>query len=149
MSDLDLDDFLSGFDIAPGTMAPLTPEEFVMQRLTEGKNAHIHIVRYHLMQQFEFRDMLKRQGVIMRKNTIENGVQVQRELTSREFASLVCEDYIKTRHHATLQFATHDGRGKVDMAKLMTMVCDHEVMKNTIEDTFFLRRGVDGVANIV
>lgn len=147
MSDDILDDFLSGFDIPAGTMSPLTPEEFVMQRLTEGKNSHIAIVRYNLMQQLEFRDMLRKQGVIMRRDTVEHGIAVARELTTREFARVVCEDYIKTRHHATLEFATHDGRGKVNMAKLMDLVCEHDTLKNVIEDTFFLRRGIDGIAN--
>lgn len=147
MADLDddiLGDFLSGFDIAPDTMSPLTAEEFVIQRLTEGKNAHIHVVRYNLLTQYKVRDVLKKAGVMLRKDIFEHGQRLTRELTDLEYAKIITEDYIRVRHHATLEFATHDGRGKVDMAKLMNMVCDLEVMKNMIEDTHFLRKELDG-----
>jgi hypothetical protein len=136
-----LDDFLSGFDFG-GTnpLEPVTADEWFTQRLMEGKNPHIHTIRYNLMKQFEFRDMLKSKGVFMRREVFDAGKVVLKELSDVEFARIVTEDYITSAHHLSLKFAEAENRGKLSMAKVLDILCAHDVMKATIENTFHLRK---------
>lgn len=142
MSDDLLDEFLSEFDFG-GTdpLAPLTSEEFVLQRLTEGKNPRVQIVRYNLIQQFKFRDGLRRRGITFRRDvfSVSHDGNISKELSDLEFAKAVNEDYVNATCAETLKFAVADGRGKVDMAKLMDMLADYEPIKDVINNTHGLR----------
>lgn len=133
MSDDILDDFLSGFDIGADPLAPMTAEEFVMARLTEGKNARIDIVRYNLKRNYEFRDDLRAKGIKFMREVFDNGAITYKELSNLEYARAINEDYILATCEATIHFAQQEGRGKVNMAKLLDLVCAHERVKEIID----------------
>ncbi len=134
MSDDLLEDFLSDFDFGGANpLAPLTAEEFVMQRLTEGKNARIDVVRYNLKRNYEFRDDLRAKGIKFMRERFENGAVVYKELSNLEYAKAINEEYLLATSGPTFEFAAADGRGKVDMNKLMDLVCAHERVKEIID----------------
>lgn len=136
MSDDLLEDFLSDFDFGGvNPLAPLTAEEFVMQRLTEGKNARIDIVRYNLKRNYEFRDDLRAKGIKFMREVfdINSDGLVYKELSNLEYAKAINEDYLLATSGPTFQFAEAEGRGKVNMAKLMDLVCAHERVKEVID----------------
>lgn len=133
MSDDILDDFLSGFDIGSDPLAPMTAEEFVMTRLTEGKNARIDIVRYNLKRNFEFRDELRAKGIKFMREVFSDGAITYKELSNVEYAKAINEEYILSTCDTTIHFAQQEGRGKVNMGKLMDLVCAHERVKEIID----------------
>lgn len=128
-----LDDFLSGFDIGTDPLAPLTAEEFVMARLTEGKNARIDIIRYNLKRNYEFRDDLRAKGIKFMREVFSDGTITYKELSNLEYARAINQSYIEDTCGVTIQFAEGEGRGKVNMNKLMDLVNAHERVKEIIE----------------
>ncbi len=136
MSDDLLEDFLGEFDFqGANPLAPLTAEEFVMQRLTEGKNARIDVVRYNLKRNFEFRDELRVKGIKFMRQVfdVNSDGLVYKELSNLEYAKAINEEYLLATSGPTFEFAAADGRGKVDMNKLMDLVCAHERVKEIID----------------
>lgn len=133
MSDDILDDFLADFDIGSDPLAPMTAEEFVMARLTEGKNQRIDIVRYNLKRNYEFRDELRARGITFRREVFENGATIFKELSNQEYARAINQSYIEDTCGVTIQFAEGEGRGKVNMSKLVDLVCAHERVKEIID----------------
>ena len=136
MSDDILDDFLSDFDFG-GTdpLAPVTAEEFIMQRLTEGKNPRMEIIHYNLKRNFEFRSELRQDGIKFMKEVFENSKIVYKELTSDEYARAINKDYILSTCGATIHFAQQEGRDKLNIGKLLDLVHTHERIKELIEKT--------------
>lgn len=134
MSDTDLDDFLADFDFG-GTdpLSPTTAEEFVLTRLTEGKNPRIEIIKYNLKRNYEFRDELRAKGITFRREVFEDSKIIHKELTNLEYARAINEEYINSTCGTTIQFAEQEGRGKVNMAKLLDLVNANERIKPIIE----------------
>ncbi len=144
----DFDDLMSEFDQPvevkePKVVEVISPEEFVLRRLTEGKHARIHTLRYYLGKQIEFRDMLRRKQYNITKLVFSDGATVAKPVADYEFARVVIADYLETAHAPTLAFAAGDGRGKPDMGKVLDMIVAHDVIQATIENTYLLRKGVD------
>lgn len=134
MSD-DLDDFLDGFDF--GDTKPLEPasaEEYMMQRLTETKNPRMEIIRYNLKSNFEFRDELRAKGVKYMREVFSDGGIIYKELSNADYAKVINEDYILRTCQAAMHFAQQDGRGKVNMGKLLDLVNLEPRIKKLIDE---------------
>ena len=142
MSDDILDDFLSGFDFGDtDPLAPVTPEELFMQRLEAAQNHYIHTIRYNLMNAYKLRNRLRANGITYRKSvfTVTDGQSQYKELTDIDLARAVNADYIKQVHSIKMMFVETEAKGKIDINKLMDLLCDHEVIKDLIENTHLIR----------
>lgn len=129
-----LDDLLSNFDFgAADPFAKETANEWFMVRMTEGKHPHIHAIRWNCIRHLEFRAMLKKANLHITKETMENGVLNKREATDREYLSQVVRDHVTSSHHASIQFAEHDNRGKFDLAKAIDAILDYHTLADVQE----------------
>ena len=130
-------DLMGNFFEEPEKMLdPQTPEQWLMERFTEGKNPIMFIIRFNLINNIKFRNfMRKHDGHITKPERVE-GLIRHRPLSSAEFARIVHRDYVLRAHHAKIGFANHEGRdakGKFDIEKFLDLLVAHPELSDCEE----------------
>ena len=134
-----MDDIINAFGLSPKIMEPVTSEDLFMRSMTEGRYEKIYNLRFHLQRELRFHDFVCTKGMNNRREIVEHGQKVYKQLSTMEYARLVLEYAIHAQFEGTLAVSSSQGGKPCDIQKLVDMLCEHEDIKNTINDTFKLR----------
>ena len=134
-----LDDLIKTFDLNPKMLEPDTSEDIFMTMMTEGKHEKVYNLRFHLNRELSFFDFVCKSGSHPRKEVLDQGRIIYKQLTTLEYSKLVIEYAIHSQFAGTLAVASDRGGKACNIQTLVDRLCEHDGIKNVINNTFFLR----------
>lgn len=114
---------------------PNTPEEAMMQHLTEGNCGKIHSIRYWLRHEMARFYYMKKDNIQITRSIIENGQLVNKPLSNIEYAKIAITYHLRGNYGSWFMEGVTN-RPKCDIVKVVQDIVEHPSIVDVIEKTY-------------
>jgi hypothetical protein len=122
------DDFLESLGLSTGEM---TPEDRVMDYLTEGSSRRIDTFKYELRHHMEMYQFLLEKNINITKNLLKDGRAQAVQLTKTEYAKIHLHYYLLMQHCPMFMDLTNRPAAKIET--IVDQIVALDDMKEIIE----------------